>query len=282
MRHVAEAVGVALPIDAPHERSTKARNGRRALKWREQLERDTGAAMERAHTFEQRDAVEAAHAEEVALGPDWPKIRRGSEYRTPAACRDRNALARLLVYFTRLEREKWTKDRAVANHEARRVRRSIGRTVRPVLVALIGLARRFEHVFPSLERLASLALCSRRAVVTALATLGELGLVVVHRRRKRIVTALGMPREAQATNCYQIIEPAGIEAHRPRVSASIERPARLESAKRAQQSGPQISAEQRESPIRPAGDLATRVGDWRSRTRALLDATVRHVQCRER
>jgi hypothetical protein len=57
---------------------------------------------------------------------------------------DRGA-GRVVVYLQRLERQTWLKDRAIAAHEGKKVRRWTARTVRPILVALIGLARRFGH-----------------------------------------------------------------------------------------------------------------------------------------
>ena len=51
----------------------------------------------------------------------------------------------------------------------------------------------------------------------------DLGLVVVRRRRKRVVTALGMTREAQDTNCYQLVTPPEVDAIRPPVRAVLGR-----------------------------------------------------------
>lgn len=277
MRQLADVTGKLLP--SAHfrpERNTSARNRRRALRWREQVERATGAAMEKAATVQERDKIEAAYAAEVKAGPDWCRIRRGSEFRTPPpACKDRNALAKLMVHFGRLEREHHQKDSAIAAHEGRKLRRSISRNCRAVLAALVGMAKRYDHLFPSLQRLADMALCSRRSIVSALDKLVELGVVVKLRRRKRVMTALGSIRETQDSNAYQIIVPPEVEAMRPRVSTSHQ------SAKIAQHSPTQ------EQPIRefrvaeppiPTKSPNSVAANWRERSRVALEATVARLK----
>jgi len=208
MQPLAAVAGDVLPgLQAPRERRTAARNSRRALAWREQLERVAGFALSQARTSAQRDAVENAHREAVAHGPDWARIRHGSDYARPVAVKDRNQLDRLLRWFSRVERETWAADRAWARHEQRTIRRTIPRTVRAVLMAIVALARKYDHVHPSIERLASMAQASRRTVVACLDVLEGLGLVTRHRRRKRERTELGQIREVQDCSAYVLTVP---------------------------------------------------------------------------
>ena len=236
MQPVAAVAGRLLPgLDAPSERSTSTRNSRRALAWREQLERVAGHALEQARSREGREAVAQAHAEAVAHGPDWARIRRGSDYAKPVAVKDRNQLDRLLRWFARLERETYAADRAWAKHEQRSTRRTIPRTARAILLALVALARKYQTVHPSIERLASMGQMSRRTAAAVLDVLEALGLVVRHRRRKRERTDLGLVREVQDCSAYVLTVPEDVSlgAERPRPATM----ARTQSAKVAQQSG---------------------------------------------
>ena len=278
MRQLAAGLGPTLPIDAPPERPTRVRNSRRALAWREQLERTAGHALSMAKTKAEQDAVAEAHAAEVRVGPDWVKVRRGSIAGVPVACKDRNALDRLLRWFALLERETHAADKAWARHERRVIRRTIPRTARAVLLALVALSKRYSSVFPSIERLASMAQCCRRTVVMVLNVLEHLGLVKRIRRRKIVQGPFGL-RVVQTTNCYIVTIPAGASAgqRRPR-PAEIEKQA--EKANSSQQSA--IQQVQSRKEFRVVGAVPVKWGpnrtydgptkgfDWRLGARALL------------
>lgn len=272
MQPLAAVAGGLLPgLEAPRERRTAARNSRRAVAWREQLERVAGHALEQASTKAERDAVEHAHREAVAHGPDWAKIRRGSDYARPIAIKDRNQIDLLMRWFARLERETYAADRAWARHEQRTIRRTIPRTARAVLMAIVALARKYQTVHPSIERLASMAQACRRTVVAVLDVLEGLGIVTRHRRRKRERTDLGLIREVQDCSAYVLTMPEGVDLEaRPK-------PAVSQSAKDAQQSAlhPQPTKEGRVAQTPRAGQAGpTRGHDWRMRTRQALDRAV--------
>ena len=274
MQPIAAVAGIILPyLNAPPERSTVVRNSRRALAWREQLERVAGHALATAKSQVEQDAVAEAHGDQVKLGPDWARIRRGSDFASPVAVKDRNALDRLLRWFSMLERETFLKDRAWARHEKRTICRTIPRTARPVLLALIALARKYDSVFPSIERLASMAQCCRRTVVSVLDVLEHVGLVKRHRRRKIIRVPLGQ-RVVQDTSCYVITAPAGLDQDRkPRPAESR---GTIQSANFAQPLKIDHSVKQRGSvadtsprPSRAYQGPSHQV-DWRSVARAAL------------
>jgi hypothetical protein len=277
MQRLSAAAGIALPMHAPPERSTRTRNSRRALRWREQLERVAGHAMAQARTQAQRDEVGEAHAEAVAHGPDWARIRRGSDFARPVAVKDRNALDRLLRWFARLERETWQADRAWARHEQRTIRRSIPRTARAVLLALVALSRKYQVVHPSIARLGSMAQCCRSTVVAALDVLEGLGVVTRHRRRKVVQTSFG-PRVAQDCSAYVICAPDGCLEDRPRPARSRPQVQSVNSRQRLELQGQQstgVRVAQAESPPKPPNaTLPMADHDWRARARAALDAQV--------
>lgn len=215
MEPLGSVLGVALPFaDAPSNRSQIARHARRASAWRRQLEALAAWRLANAPTEAERREVDAEYRIEVKRGPGFLKVWRGSGDETPVGCRDRNALAKMMVYYGRLEREAYKQDRAWAEHEGRRIRRTLPFSTGRVYRALVSLAQKHEHVYPSLERLAGMAQLSRRTVSDALERLEALGLVRRYRRRKAIRTSFG-PRVVQAASAYEVIVPADLEAKRP-------------------------------------------------------------------
>lgn len=151
--------------------------------------------------------MEAEYNAEIAAGPAFAKMHRGSGDDTLRACRDRNDLAKVLHWFGKLEAECYRRDRAWAEHCGQRIRRSISRCARPVLAALVALARRHDAIFPSLERIASLAHVCRRTVQAVLDQLEAAGIIGRVRRRKMIPTPYGK-RSAQDTSSYCVVIPA--------------------------------------------------------------------------
>jgi hypothetical protein len=80
-----------------------------------------------------------------------------------------------------------------------------------VLKALLNLALQYGEVRPSLVGIARLACACKQTVVNCLKVLALYGFVIVHRRIKRIRTALGF-KVVQDTNAYTIEEPQGLGA----------------------------------------------------------------------
>jgi len=269
----AERLGVpALPMEAPRERATVARNSRRALAWREQLERIAGYAMSQAKSEPERAEIEAAHRAEVKRGPDWVKIRKGSDFARPVAVKDRNQLDRLLRWFALVERETYAADRAWARHEKRTIRRTIARTVARVLLALVALAKKYAAVFPSIERLASMAQCCRSTAAAALDILETIGLVTRQRRRKVVPSAFG-PRVVQDTSCYCLALPAGADvAARPKPITVVPKDQNAKVTQRSAVEGQPVQKSVAMNAPKPSP--APTAHDWRARSRALLDASV--------
>ena len=78
-----------------------------------------------------------------------------------------------------------------------------------VLKALLNLALKYGEVRPSLDGIKVLACVCKQTVVNCLKVLEFYGFVIVHRRIKRIRTALGF-KVVQDTNAYTIQEPQGL------------------------------------------------------------------------
>ena len=90
-------------------------------------------------------------------------------------------------------------------------KQGIPRTVAKVLKALLNLALQYGEVRPSLDGIERLACVCKQTVVNCLKLLSLYGFVIVHRRIKRIRTALGF-KVVQDTNAYTIQEPQGLGA----------------------------------------------------------------------
>lgn len=84
-------------------------------------------------------------------------------------------------------------------------------TVARVLKCLLNLALQYGEVRPSLDGIARLACVCKQTVVNCLKLLEFYGFVMVHRRIKKIRTALGF-KVVQDTNAYTIQEPRGLGA----------------------------------------------------------------------
>jgi hypothetical protein len=69
-------------------------------------------------------------------------------------------------------------------------------------VLLFVIKKHNGQLYPSYETLAVLSRKSRRAIVTAMQVLERMGFVTIHRRIKRIQTAIG-PRVVQESNAYK-------------------------------------------------------------------------------
>ena len=88
-------------------------------------------------------------------------------------------------------------------------KQGVPRTVARVLKALLNLALKYGEVRPSLDGIKVLACVCKQTVVNCLKVLEFYGFVIVHRRIKRIRTALGF-KVVQDANTYTIQEPQGL------------------------------------------------------------------------
>ena len=179
----------------------------RAAAWRTDTAKSARYYLEKATTPEQRAALEAAHTEAVAEGPDFTRYHRGSDFRQPPRVNtDRNALARIMFMADTIERKSWA-IRPKGKHGG-----VLGRSALTVLRTLLFVvSKRDGCLFPSLETIARLARMSVPTAVKAIATLTLMGFLTVYRRIKRIRTPLGI-KTVQDSNCYDYHPPTGLGA----------------------------------------------------------------------
>lgn len=178
-----------------------ARAQRRAEEWRAYLGKSFAQALQRARDPAEQDRIWKAYEQELESGPDFIGYHAGSQFReAPRISFDRNALTRLRVQLLALANGSWA-TKAKGKH-AGLVQPS---TLR-VFDALCGLARKYGRAFPSHKGLAYLAKCSKNTVISALKVLEFFGFLTIHRRLKRVHTALGL-RTVQDTNAYALREP---------------------------------------------------------------------------
>jgi len=182
-----------------------ARNLHKQQQWRSQVDRNYAYLDSVAKSALDRKTLADAYQDELKRGPDFTRVRRGSSFNTIKAG-DRNQLGDIMREFIAIDRNTFQADKANALSTGKPFRRTIPSRAEKVLRALIALARRHDHVFPSLARIASMAQCSRRTVCRILQVLEELGFVRVQRRRKRVRTPIGT-RCVQDTNCYVVQHP---------------------------------------------------------------------------
>jgi len=100
-------------------------------------------------------------------------------------------------------------ERGIYRNSRDKGKQGIPRTVARVLKALLNLALKYGEVRPSLDGIKVLACVCKQTVVNCLKVLEFYGFVIVHRRIKRIRTALGF-KVVQDTNAYTIQEPQGL------------------------------------------------------------------------
>jgi hypothetical protein len=196
-----EPEGAGLP-PCP-SRSPRSRN--RAAWWRADLERTASYLMGQARSEDERAFVEKLYEEALEEGPDFCHYRSKSAFEAaPKLGIDRNAYARILNALGMIERGTY-------RHCREQNKQGIPRTVARVLKCLLNLALQYGEVRPSYDGIARLACVCKQTVANCLKLLELYGFVVIHRRIKRIRTALGF-KVVQDTNAYTIQEPKGLGA----------------------------------------------------------------------
>src|ERR1700731_5392440 len=195
-----ESEGVGAPSPAPVK---PARSRNRAAWWRQDLDRTAVYLMGQARTEDEHAFVAQLYEQAVEEGPDFTNYRSKSAFEAaPRLGIDRNAYARILNALDMIERGTY-------RHCRDKGKQGIPRTVARVLKALLNLALHYGEVRPSLDGIKRLACVCKQTVVNCLKVLTLYGLVIVHRRIKRIRTALGF-KVVQDTNAYTIQEPKGL------------------------------------------------------------------------
>jgi len=196
----------ASPDSAESGGLRRARSRDRAAQWQSDLAKAYSYAAGRTRDPQEAAGLERAYEEALGEGADFTRYRRGSDFTpAPSISMDRNALARLRFKLHGIFRGSW------AVKEKGKHCGVIQRTTLAVFDALVGLALKHGKVFPSLEGLAFLSKCSKNTVLAALKELQQFGFVTVHRRLKRVKTALGF-KTVQDTNAYALHEPQGLGA----------------------------------------------------------------------
>ncbi|MGH6842433.1 MAG: hypothetical protein ACREDV_10140 [Methylocella sp.] len=185
--------------------SKSARSRNRAAWWRQDVERTAAYLVGQARTESERAFVEQLYEQAIEEGPDFTNYRSKSAFEAaPKLGIDRNAYARILNALDMIERGTY-------RHCREKGKQGVPRTVARVLKCLLNLAIRYGEVRPSLVGIARLACVCKQTVVNCLKLLELYGFVIVHRRIKRIRTALGV-KAVQDTNAYTIKEPKGFGA----------------------------------------------------------------------
>ena len=191
--------GFGAPPPLPRVKSARSRTARqRGTRPKPHRLLSHGAGPHRGRARLCRAALRQALEE----GPDFINYRAKSPFQAaPKLGIDRNAYARILNALEMIERGTYRNCREKG-------KQGVPRTVARVLNALLNLALQYGEVRPSLDGIARLACVCKQTVVNCLKLLEFYGFVIVHRRIKRIRTALGF-KVVQDTNAYTIQEPQG-------------------------------------------------------------------------
>lgn len=183
------------PKQAPKTvRSARSQN--RASAWSYDLAKWREYRLAMARSSLEREGIEREYSKRLGDGPDFTHHHGGDFVEPHLHCIDAKGKAEILAAYDAVRRWQWRNARKPHGQ-------AVSRAYREVLSALLSLAVRHGRVFPSYEKLAQMACCSRSTVYRALQWLKAWGLLDWKRRLKRIATALGN-RVQQTSNAYQI------------------------------------------------------------------------------
>jgi hypothetical protein len=191
--------------DQPPAPRPATNSPRREAAWRADLTRAWGYWRGRAKDEAEAARIDAAFDEQMEEGPDFARYHRGSEFKdAPRVTLDRNDVAKLMAAWRAIERGSWNA-KEKGKHGG-----VIGKLPLRVLEAfLFVLYRPGRAICLPYEAIAKAAMISRRSVATALELLERMGLLTIHRRIKRIKTALGF-KVVQDCNAYELHPPRGL------------------------------------------------------------------------
>lgn len=180
-----------------HVRSARSRN--RAAAWRRDLAQWREFQFGRATSERERQEIETEYTARMEAGPDFTQHHPKSTFDEAPLQRLSDGQRReLLRAFDAVRRWSWLNGRKARGQ-------AVSRAYREVLSALIALSQRHGRAFPSYEKLAQMACCSRSTVWRAINWLKAWGLLDWSRRLKRTQTRLGTVVR-QASNGYRIAE----------------------------------------------------------------------------
>lgn len=177
-------------------RSARSRN--RAAAWRRDIAQWREFQLGRARSESERQAIEREYELRMEAGPDFTQHHASSTFdEAPLQKIDEEGRRAILRAFDEIRRWSWKNARKPHGQ-------AISRAYREVLSALLALALRHGRVFPSYEKLAEMACCSRSTVYRALRWLKTWGLLTWQRRVKRTASRLGTVVR-QTSNAYSIM-----------------------------------------------------------------------------
>ena len=159
--------------------------------------------LARADSAEQIAAVDAEDERLQSEGPDFTGYHVGSDFREPPAHNlTREDRSKILHRFDGI--------RAGLYRHCRSKRgQAVSRNYRDVLGVLLSFAVKRSKVFPSLDTIARMAMCSPSTVLRAIAWLSLYGFLDKLRRIVRKQGLLG-PRVVQTSNAYVLHFPKGL------------------------------------------------------------------------
>jgi len=184
-------------------KTRSAHNQRPRDDWSRNLTRLHGELLTAARTDAERAELDAEFERLREAGPDFERHHCRSDFgRPPDHKIDRNLRVKILVAYGVLVR-------GLRDHCRKPKGQGVSKNVREVLAILLSFAVKYGQVYPSLDTIARLALCSRRTVLRAIEWLEKFGFVKRYRRLVRQRGPWGV-RVRQDSNAYRVGYPTGL------------------------------------------------------------------------